>query len=160
MDWLIADALTLFQRRGILADGAAALYLSSEPGPAVSVELDCVSDPQLFTRAAGRSQAARSVRNAVRSEDERGGLLCDSLQGAGRIDDAEMSAWADWPGARISPKRLLGEGLTAAAGWQCIAAADALVNGAFPTATVNIVGCNQQAIAARFVRNSERKSVV
>jgi hypothetical protein len=38
----------------------------------------------------------------------------------------------------------------AAAAWQCVAAVDALNQGQYASATVSVVGCNQQAIAARF----------
>ena len=49
-------------------------------------------------------------------------------------------------------KKILGEGLMAAAAWQCVAAVDALRHNNFSAATVSIVGCNQQAIGARFVK--------
>lgn len=79
-------------------------------------------------------------------------LLCDGLAGVGPYDAAEASAWADWPGARLSIKRLLGESAAASA-WQCVAAADALARRAHTAATVSVVGCNQQAIGARFARS-------
>ena len=52
----------------------------------------------------------------------------------------------------LSPKRILGEGLMAAAAWQCVAACDAVAGGRFAAANVSLVGSNQQAIGARFVR--------
>jgi len=42
----------------------------------------------------------------------------------------------------------------AAAAWQCVAACDAVANGRFAAADVSLVGSNQQAIGARFVRPS------
>jgi hypothetical protein len=65
-------------------------------------------------------------------------------------DTAERQAWADWQGDRLSVKRLFGEGLTAAAAWQCVAAVNAIQQGR-TAANVSIVGTNQQAIGARFV---------
>jgi hypothetical protein len=40
----------------------------------------------------------------------------------------------------------------AAAAWQTVAACDRVAGGAAPSAMVSIVGCNQQAIGARFIR--------
>jgi hypothetical protein len=79
-------------------------------------------------------------------------LLCDSTRQSVRIDAAELAAWRDWPGARLAPKRILGEGLMAAAAWQCVAAVDALQQGRFAGANVSVVGLNEQAIGARFVK--------
>jgi hypothetical protein len=47
-------------------------------------------------------------------------LLCDGLQGISRLDAPEQHAWSGWPGARLSPKNVLGEGLTAAAAWHTL----------------------------------------
>jgi len=68
-----------------------------------------------------------------------------------RADRDEQSAWRDWPGQRLSPKKILGEGLMAAAAWQCVAALDALSSNKCAAANVSVVGCNEQAIGARFV---------
>ena len=40
----------------------------------------------------------------------------------------------------------------AAAAWQCVAALDALAQNQYAAANVSVVGCNEQAIAAQFVR--------
>jgi len=77
-------------------------------------------------------------------------LLCDGLGNNSRADAPELAAWHDWTGPRISPKRILGEGLMAAAAWQCVAACDAVAGGRFNAASVSLVGSNQQAIGARF----------
>ena len=63
---------------------------------------------------------------------------------------AEDEAWKGWDAPRLSPKRILGEGLMASGAWQCVAAIDAIINGDFAAANVSVVGCNQQAIGARF----------
>ncbi len=81
-----------------------------------------------------------------------GELLCDGLGNSPRADAPELAAWRDWTGPRISPKRILGEGLMATAAWQCVAACDAVASGRFAAANVSLVGSNQQAIGARFVR--------
>ena len=59
-----------------------------------------------------------------------GELLCDGIGDSPRADAPELAAWRDWAGARLSPKRILGEGLMAAAAWQCVAACDAVASGA------------------------------
>jgi len=78
-------------------------------------------------------------------------LLCDGVGNGPRADAPELAAWRDWTGSRISPKRILGEGLMAAAAWQCVAACVAVAGGRFAASNVSLVGSNQQAIGARFV---------
>jgi 3-oxoacyl-(acyl-carrier-protein) synthase len=148
MDWLTADAMRLFDRKTILSDGAGAIFLTRESIDN-SVRLDAVSDSQLFHDRKSRAEAARHVRAQMNSDEETD-LLCDSLTGAIAADREEQNAWRDWRGKRISVKPVFGEGFMAGAAWQCIAAVEALRAGRNPAAIVNVVGCNEQAIAARF----------
>jgi len=150
-DWLTADAFRLFSRSLALSDGAGALYLKLAPDGPVGVELDSITSPHLYTRRQGRGQAARQLR-AELPECSGTQLLVDGLQGVRRFDADEAAAWRDWTGARLSPKLALGEGLMAAAAWQCIAAVDALRQGRYTAASISVVGCNQQAIGAHFVQ--------
>jgi hypothetical protein len=151
LDWLVADAFGLFDPEGFVSEGAAALYLRRESEPTASVELEAISQPYLFFNQRQRTEAARKARAEVRHGSEQSlALLCDGIQGIRRLDQAEQEAWRDWPGARLSPKRICGEAFMAAAAWQCVAAVDALNQGQYASATVSVVGCNQQAIAARF----------
>jgi len=155
LDWLTTDAFRLFEPGVVLSSGAGALYLRREPQNNPAIQLRAVTQPHLFVASQSRHHAARRAR----AELGGGGanqLLCDGLQGLPRIDSPELDAWQDWPGPRLSPKLVLGEGLMAAAGWQCVAAVDALRQGAHSAASVSIVGCNQQAIAAQFVRDPPR----
>ena len=46
-------------------------------------------------------------------------------------------------------KRALGEGLMAAAAWQVVAAADAIMNRTVPSAVISTAGFHQHAIGAR-----------
>ena len=78
-------------------------------------------------------------------------LLCDGTGSGARADAAEVAAWRDWTGPRLSPRQVLGEGLMAGAAWQCVAACDAVAGGRFAAANVSLVGANQQAMGARFV---------
>jgi 3-oxoacyl-(acyl-carrier-protein) synthase len=148
-DWLTSDAFHLFSRSVILSDGAGALYLKKDAGENSLAELKCVTDSQPFTQSQDRARAAQRVREELPSDGE-GALLVDGLQNLPGSDSAETGAWRDWRGARVSPKTVLGEGLMAAAAWQCVAAIDALDQNRYTAANVSVVGCNQQAIAARF----------
>jgi Beta-ketoacyl synthase, N-terminal domain len=150
MDWLTADAYRLFARKGILSDGAGAVYLRSESPATLAVRLHSITGAYPFSSRQKRTQAAQRMRDEL--PDARPGcLLCDGAQGLRNPDADEMEAWGDWSGARLSPKRILGEGLAAASAWQCVAAVDALRQGQCSEATVSIVGCNEQAIGAHFV---------
>jgi 3-oxoacyl-[acyl-carrier-protein] synthase II len=152
VDWLVTQALRLFDPQAIPSEGAGALYLRRQPGPSPALELRSVTDPQTFFRGRDRAQAARRVSKQLVSR-EPDWLLCDGVAGVPRLDRDEQAAWADWPGPRLSPKRVCGEGFTAAAAWQCIAALDALRQREdISAATVSVVGCNQQAIAAEFTK--------
>ncbi|MGO9199382.1 MAG: hypothetical protein ACLQM8_02435 [Limisphaerales bacterium] len=150
-NWVRADALWHFEHDAIIACGAGALCLSPEPGLSAGVELSAITEAQTYTRGQSRAQAARAMR-AQLGGSSAGELLCDGLGDSRRADAAERAAWRDWSGPRLSPKRILGEGHMAAAAWQCVAACDAVAAGRFPAARVSLVGCNQHALGARFVR--------
>jgi hypothetical protein len=149
-DWLAADAYRLFARKTIVADGAGALYLRREMPVGDSVQLTAITRAHSFSNRQSRGAAARRVRDELPAPNA-GDLLCDSVQNVRRIDADELAAWSDWHGARLSPKVILGEGLAAASAWQCVAAVDALRQRRCAAASVSVVGCNQQAIGARFV---------
>jgi 3-oxoacyl-[acyl-carrier-protein] synthase II len=150
-NWLLADALRRLEPSVRLAGGAGAVLLSPQPGFETKVELAQITEPYLHTARRSLGQAAKRMRADLPpgKTDE---LLCDSLQGCPRLDEPEAAAWHDWPGARVTPKRVLGEGLMAAGAWQCVAAADAVQLGRFAAVNVSTVGASQQAIGARFCR--------
>jgi hypothetical protein len=148
-DWLISEAFHLFSRRGTVGEGAGAMYLTREPASGPVVALEAITSPQLFLYPGARREATAAARAqlGVTPEDS---VLCDSAQGVPHLDADEAAVWADWTGPRLSPKRFLGEGFMAAAAWQCVAAVDELSRNGYAAADVSVVGCNQQAIAARF----------
>ncbi len=150
-NWLLADVLWQFDHRAVLGGGAGALYLSRRPEGSPGVELSLITDAAVYSVRQNRTQAAQAMRRLLPAgqADE---LLCDSRQNRPRVDAAETAAWRDWPGQRLSPRSVLGEGLMAASAWQCVAACEALARDAFPAAQVSVVGPNQQAVGARFVR--------
>ena len=150
-NWLRADAIWHFDHGCVSSAGAGCVCLGREAAAAASMELTALTDAQTYLSTRSRIQAAQLMRSQLPagSTDE---LLCDGLQGCRRMDAPELAAWQGWPGPRLSPKRVLGEGLIAASAWQCVAACDAVARGDFTAVTLSLVGCNQQAIGARFVR--------
>lgn len=151
-DWIVLDALSLFQKSWVHADGAGALYLSTTDSNATPAELTCITD--VFSYVANQSPvvAAGRMSRQLIGAGGNDGLLVECARGIDRMDQAEQLAWADWPGARLAPRRILGEGFCAAAAWQCVAAIEAIRRGEHAAANVSMVGVNQQAIGARFAR--------
>jgi hypothetical protein len=113
------------------------------------VKLGAITDSHLFHDRASQISAALRMRSQLPS-GRAGDLLADSRTGIPKLDRGETKAWNSWAGPRISPKAILGEGLMAAAAWQTVAAVDALQHRRSTNAFVSVVGCNQQAIGARF----------
>ena len=147
-DWLTSDAFHLFSHRMVLSDGAGALYLKKDSAGALA-ELRCITDSHLFLQDQNRAEAAARARAQLPS-CQPDHLLADGLQNLPHTDAAEAAAWSDWTATRISPKTFLGEGLMAAAAWQCVIAVDALNQKRCAGANVSVVGCNQQAVGAHF----------
>lgn len=149
LDWLTADACRHFARRTICSEGAAALYLSGVPPTRrPGAELIAITESHLYLKGVSRMRAIQEMRGEM-PEPAPGALLCDSCQGTFR-DAPEMAAWKDWDGPRLSPRLILGEGLMAAAGWQCAAAIDSLWQRRTTSALVSMAGSHQQAIGACF----------
>ena len=150
-NWIIADALWHLDRPAVLASGSGALCLCCDPVLSLGVELLAITDPHTYSAHNSRRQAAQAMRNQL-GKSSPVEVLCDGLGASPRTDVSERAAWRDWTGPRVSPKRILGEGLMAAAAWQCVAACDAVATGRFAAASVSLVGSNHQAIGARFAR--------
>jgi 3-oxoacyl-(acyl-carrier-protein) synthase len=149
-NWIIADALRHLDRRAIVAAGAGALCLCRDPKLSVGVELSAITDAHTFSARLDRTQAAQAMRGQL-DKNAPGKVLCDGIGNSPRADAVERAVWSDWTGSRVSPKQILGEGLMAAAAWQCVAACDALAEKRFAVANVSLIGSTQQAIGARFV---------
>ncbi|MCX6927492.1 MAG: hypothetical protein NT154_30440 [Verrucomicrobia bacterium] len=148
INWLLADGLWHFEHSAVISGGAGAVCLSLDPATSLPVELCAITDAHTYTTHKSRARAAQEMREQL-SRGSRAELLCDGLNGSARADAPELAAWRDWPGARLSPKRILGEGLMAATACQCVAACDAVARGRYPAANISLVGCNQQAVGAR-----------
>jgi hypothetical protein len=159
LDWIVADAVRLFHRTAIHSAGAGALYLkrgvqSAECGMN-TVELAAVTDSFLFTAKQTRALAAQKMREQLPPAAD-GAALWLGAQDIARLDSAELAAWADWTGPRFAPKQILGEAFAASAAWQTVAGCDALRAGEFSAVNVSVVGANEQAIGARFLKTSDR----
>ncbi len=150
-DWILADALCHLERAAVLAGGAGALCLSCNSELCIGAELATITDAHTYSMGTGRTKAAQALRGQL-GPGTASELLCDGVGNSPSADAAERAAWRNWVGARLSPKKILGEGLMAGAAWQCVAACEAVASGRFAAATVSLVGSNQQAIGARFVR--------
>jgi len=156
LDWIVADALRLFQRGAVHSDGAGALYLKrGAPESGRGVELARVTDSFPFTAVQSRHDAAEAMRAQLSASAAGELLYCSALPGTAS-HAAEQSAWRDWSAPHRAPKTILGEAFAASAAWQCVLACDAIQRGEFAAANVSVVGTNEQAIGTRFVlRESE-----
>ncbi len=148
-NWVLADALRHLEHAAIPGAGAGAVCISLNPAWTLGAELTAITNVHTVTQRTTRHAAALAMRRELPtgSPDE---LLCDGTSDSHRFSEPEREAWRDWPGPRLSPKQILGEGLMAAAAWQCVAGVDALVQDGYRRVNVSLAGGNQQAIGARF----------
>jgi hypothetical protein len=124
-DWIVADAMQLFERDAIHGAGAGAVLLKKNPGGALA-ELSAVTDSFPFTQMENRADAARKMR-AQLPECAPDQFFCGEI------------------------KKILGEAFVASAAWQCVAACETIRQKESAAANVGVVGVNQQAIGARFL---------
>ena len=151
-DWLSADALRHFSRSAIHASGAGTIYLRAVPTSANAVELDAITDVETFPSKSQRGAAM------ARISDQLAVLPCvppaeptfqDGTAGGTHGSTREISSWQV-----PDLKRVLGEAFTASAAWQCVAACDALARSAASEANISVLGTNQTAAGARFIRRA------
>lgn len=147
LDWLTADALRLFDRKLVPSEGAGAVLLSQTPSP---VRLAAVTD-EFALRPLGKACAFRAMRESLGMAQE-GTLVVTSGMRGHRIFKAEEECWPAGISSSglVRPKEVLGEGLMAAAAWQCVFAIDALMRSLAKEALVTIMGLHQHAIGAKF----------
>lgn len=181
VDWLTSDALRLFDRSKFLSEGAGALLLRKSNGATADarddlageirranhprVELSAITDEFLVSHRGQRAalekmKAELLSHSGLPAPDSSNVLLCDSTSLASALSRDENELWSGWNGPRLSPKKVFGEGLMAAAAWQVVAAADTLLNPGHPAsaalpgptprqALISIAGLHQHAIGAR-----------
>jgi hypothetical protein len=142
IDWLSAEALGLYAREAIPAEGAAALYLEiGAGGPA----LLSIPDPVPLNPGRDRAEALLELMDAWGGLDDGRTLLSDSRSGVGRFDAPEDRAFAAWTGPRISVREILGEAFGTSTGLQVVAAIGQLRRGTADRAVVTTLGGNEQA---------------
>jgi hypothetical protein len=129
-DWIVGDALKLFQRDAVHGAGAGALFLKKIPVGAIA-ELAAVTDSFPFTRTQSRAEASRKMR----------AQLPECVPGES-FGDGKM-------------EKILGEAFVASAAWRCVVACETVRQNKFAAANVGVVGANQQAIGARFLACTE-----
>lgn len=141
IDWLSSEALKLYSKNYIPAEGAAAIYL--EPGDS-GTPLLSIPDPVSLPPRENRVGAIRSLITASGAMDDGDTLLSDSRVSVAKFDQPENTAFSRWSGPQISVKKSLGEAFVASAGFQVIAAVRRLEAGQAKRAWVNTVGGNEQ----------------
>ena len=155
LDWVVSEAVRLFQRDAIHSAGAGAIYLRKGETSAACAELAVITDSFLFTQNQNRREAAQKMRGQL-PPGGRNELLVVSSQQYPRAAAAENLAWRDWLGNRLAPKVVFGEAFMASTAWQCVAACEAIKRGQFSAVNASVVGANQQAIGARFLACTEK----
>jgi hypothetical protein len=153
LDWLTDEALLLFCRKRVAAEGAAAVLLEPRSeGNAAAPFLKRVTPSWTYGAAVSRASAAQSMWRDLISDVADTALLCDGLGGGARANRAERAASASWKGPRVSVLPVLGESFAVTSGWQSVAALECLRSGAASQALVPAVGSGQQAVGAVFAR--------
>ena len=151
LDWLTDEALTLFGKQRVVAEGAAAVLLEprtqNNDGEPL---LQRVTRAWTYGARTSRINAARIMRRELAPQAAADAMVFDGLGASARVDHAERDAWRLWGGERVSVSRVLGEGFAVTSGWQTIAALEWLREGKARQALVSAVGLNQQAIGAAF----------
>jgi hypothetical protein len=136
-DWLSGEAASLLDRSLIVSEGAACIYVEKSSDAAMTLW----SPQNFFSRADKKTVVEKMAQQFTSDQSTR---LIDGLTGAPRSDAAELAAWSHWRGLRLSPKKILGEGLGAGTGWQCVLAA-MLQQRDGQSSLISAVGTNQQA---------------
>ncbi len=147
-DWLSADAMRLFDRKEVLAEGAGAVFLQRG---AQGVTLQNITSPQVFSAGLKREPLVRAVRNELESAQAADAWF-DSCSHTNPRLNCEPAVWHDWAGTRTSLRRITGNAFTAASAWQTIVAAKKISEGAVRSTFVTVTGCNQEAIGLTLKR--------
>lgn len=143
-DWLSSEGLAYYSRDYVASEGGGAVLLEAADhgGPRL------VSVPDAVGFAGGREAAAVALRERLAVADDGVTLLVDGRAGVARWDRPEDQAWADWTGPRVSPRKILGEGMGVSAAWQVVLAVESMRGGEAGRVVVSAVGGNQQAAGA------------
>lgn len=155
-DWLVGEGLCLLNRTAVGSEGAAAMVLCRAEDARGLATLEALTEAVPYGKTHSPAHAIEAIRRGLEDRvpvgSGRGRLLVGGGGGGGRLGRAEEAAWADWEGARWSPKAVLGEAWAAGAAWQCVAAVAGVSAGPFTQAVVSVVGSQENAIGAVFSR--------
>jgi 3-oxoacyl-(acyl-carrier-protein) synthase len=137
LDWLSAEALTLYHKKLHGSEGAGALYLES------SGEGIAIISPTIQPYVSDKQESVMS--STFREVIDRNIPIVTSLRGISRIDHTESELLHNHQAPLISPRTLLGEGLSASTAHQVIIAAESIKRGKNAACAVLTVGSNEQA---------------
>jgi 3-oxoacyl-(acyl-carrier-protein) synthase len=143
LDWISDEALLLFGKKLVAAEGAAAVFLE-RPSSAGGIRIEALTEALTFGSQLSREAAALQMRAELPSAE--GAKLFDGLGAGDRADRAEQQAWRELGSAGTHVRRVIGEGFSATSGWQTVLACEALDRGECPRAIVSAVGLNEQAV--------------
>lgn len=127
------------------------MWLEASEDASAAAVVEALVEPVPYGSLAAREEAVLTVAREL-GPGAPGEWLVDARSGACRYDRAEDSAWADWRGRRISPKRCLGEGFAAGSAWQCVVACELIRREIATAAVVSAAGLNMGAAGVRFSR--------
>ena len=147
LDWLNAEAVTLYHRSLVPSEGAAAVVFERSTE---GIELLTVPENVGYAEEPNRLTALRRVWEQLDTEGDPTTLWSDGRCGAPRYDRAETGLVESWPGPRISARCLLGESMGAATGLQTVAALEMLKRQHAQRAVITAVGGNEGVGAAMF----------
>ncbi|MEP2774325.1 MAG: beta-ketoacyl synthase N-terminal-like domain-containing protein [Luteolibacter sp.] len=144
IDWLTLEGLGMYSKGIVATEGAAAVYLEASPS---NISVKELNGPYSYFDSAGREDALADAWGALGDAE----ILVDGLTGVGRLDRDELVVTGGWSGERISPAKVLGEGMGIRCGFQTVAAVGALQDG---RGSVDIFasGGNQHAFSVKLTK--------
>ncbi len=126
-NWMRADALWHLEPRHHQRPARARCACAATHEISIGVELAAITDAANLFRPQ-KPRASRAGHARATPPDGKFPANCSATVWAtARARTRRNSPRGNnWTGARVSPKKILGEGLMAAAAWQCVAACDAV----------------------------------
>lgn len=146
IDWLTLEGLGMYSRGIVATEGAAAVYVE---GNSSGVKVSELNGPYSYFDSVGREDALADAWGALGDAE----ILVDGLSGVERMDRDELVTTGGWSGERLSPGRVLGEGMGIRCGFQTIAALGALDEG-YGSVDVFASGGNQHAFSVKLTKQN------
>lgn len=146
IDWLTLEGLGMYSKGVVATEGAAAVYVAGAPGAVAMKEFN---GPYSYFDSAGRADALANAWSALGDAE----VLVDGLSGVARMDRDELLVTGGWHGERISPGKVVGEGMGIRCGLQTIAALGALEEG-YGSVDIFASGGNQNAFSVKLTKEN------